>query len=259
MRFEFNAIHCRGRCAHHNTTAPMNGARLPDVCPTMMALSPARSAPRLLTERLPQPLCKIASHEHNTDSQIVRRVKNYISGHRFEIIKLQQIRSSEGGLSRRGQRCRRAPLCHLPRATNQVWNELTILATAVFRLKADPRVDNHAELITEIISTFTLVFGVLTMTSTRNLVANTGLGPGLAPFLVGLLVLGIGLSLGGPTGYAINPARDLGPRIAHAFLPIPGKGTSDFGYGWIPVVGAMIGGIIGAVVDNAFSTLPPPS
>lgn len=112
-------------------------------------------------------------------------------------------------------------------------------------------------LLTEIIGTFTLVFGVLTMTSTRNLVANTGLGPALGPLLVAFLVWGIGLSLGGPTGYAINPARDLGPRISHALLPIPGKGTSDFAYGWIPVVGPIIGGIIGALVYKAFSALPP--
>ena len=70
---------------------------------------------------------------------------------------------------------------------------------------------------------------------------------GLAPLLVGLLVLGIGLSLGGPTGYAINPARDLGPRIAHAVLPIAGKGGNDWGYAWIPVVAPIIGGILGAV------------
>ncbi|HIY43194.1 MAG TPA: aquaporin, partial [Candidatus Nocardiopsis merdipullorum] len=69
---------------------------------------------------------------------------------------------------------------------------------------------------------------------------------GLAPLLIGLLVFAIGLSLGGPTGYAINPARDLGPRIAHALLPIPGKGTSDWGYAWIPVVGPIIGAVIGA-------------
>jgi glycerol uptake facilitator protein len=69
---------------------------------------------------------------------------------------------------------------------------------------------------------------------------------GLNPLLVGLLVLGIGLSLGGPTGYAINPARDLGPRIAHAVLPIAGKGSSDWEYSWIPVVAPIIGGIIGA-------------
>jgi glycerol uptake facilitator protein len=107
-----------------------------------------------------------------------------------------------------------------------------------------------ANLITEIIGTFVLVFGVL------GIVANAGaaggeaatiIGSGLNPLLVGLLVLGIGLSLGGPTGYAINPARDLGPRIAHALLPIAGKGGSDWGYSWIPVVGPIIGGILGAV------------
>ena len=69
---------------------------------------------------------------------------------------------------------------------------------------------------------------------------------GLMPLLVGVLVLGIGLSLGGPTGYAINPARDLGPRVAHALLPIPGKGSSDWSYAWIPVVGPVVGGILGA-------------
>jgi glycerol uptake facilitator len=69
---------------------------------------------------------------------------------------------------------------------------------------------------------------------------------GLMPLLVGVLVLGIGLSLGGPTGYAINPARDLGPRVAHALLPIPGKGSSDWSYAWIPVVGPIVGGILGA-------------
>src|ERR687889_1713950 len=107
-----------------------------------------------------------------------------------------------------------------------------------------------ANVITEIIGTFVLVFGV------SGLIANAGalpgdaaavIGSGLNPLLVGLLVLGIGLSLGGPTGYAINPARDLGPRIAHAVLPIAGKGGSDWGYAWIPVVAPIIGGILGAV------------
>ncbi|HQU08523.1 MAG TPA: aquaporin, partial [Opitutales bacterium] len=70
----------------------------------------------------------------------------------------------------------------------------------------------------------------------------------LAPLLVGLLVLAIGLSLGGPTGYAINPARDLGPRIAHALLPIEGKASSDWGYAWIPIVGPLIGGLLGAFI-----------
>jgi glycerol uptake facilitator protein len=73
---------------------------------------------------------------------------------------------------------------------------------------------------------------------------------GLTPLLVGLLVVAIGLSLGGPTGYAINPARDLGPRIAHAILPIAGKGDSDWGYSWIPVVGPIVGGIVGALLFN---------
>lgn len=66
-----------------------------------------------------------------------------------------------------------------------------------------------------------------------------------------LLVVGIGLSLGGPTGYAINPARDLGPRLVHALLPIPNKGTSDWGYSWIPVVGPLVGGLLAGVVFNA--------
>jgi glycerol uptake facilitator protein len=115
-------------------------------------------------------------------------------------------------------------------------------------------------LLTEIIGTFTLVFGVLSMLSTRNLVEKTGFAPGLAPFIVGLLVWGIGLSLGGPTGYAINPARDLGPRISHAVLPIPGKGSSDWGYSWIPVVGPIIGGIIGALVYQAtLGAIPAPT
>src|SRR5829696_9437987 len=97
-----------------------------------------------------------------------------------------------------------------------------------------------ANIITEIVGTFVLVFGVLG-------ILGNDLAGGLAPLLIGLLVLGIGLSLGGPTGYAINPARDLGPRIAHAVLPIAGKGGSDWGYAWIPVVAPVIGGILGAV------------
>ena len=68
----------------------------------------------------------------------------------------------------------------------------------------------------------------------------------LQPLLIAALVLGVGLSLGGPTGYAINPARDLGPRIAHFLLPIPGKRDSDWGYAWIPVAAPVIGGVIGA-------------
>jgi glycerol uptake facilitator protein len=92
-----------------------------------------------------------------------------------------------------------------------------------------------------------LVFGILAFFA-NDATNATGLGP----LLVGLLVLGIGLSLGGPTGYAINPARDLAPRIAHAILPIPGKGSSDWSYAWIPVVAPIIGGILGALAFDAF-------
>jgi glycerol uptake facilitator protein len=114
-----------------------------------------------------------------------------------------------------------------------------------------------ANIATEIIGTAMLVFGVLGIVNNANVIGAAGnpdlaavFGSGIAPLLVGLLVLGIGLSLGGPTGYAINPARDLGPRIAHAILPIAGKGSSDWGYSWIPVVAPIIGGIIGAVLWN---------
>jgi glycerol uptake facilitator protein len=102
-----------------------------------------------------------------------------------------------------------------------------------------------ANFVTEVIGTIILVMGVLAIVDPGN-----DLGPGLAPLLIGFLVLAIGLSLGGPTGYAINPARDLGPRIAHAVLPIAGKGDSDWGYSWIPVAGPLAGGIVGAVLYN---------
>jgi glycerol uptake facilitator protein len=104
-----------------------------------------------------------------------------------------------------------------------------------------------ANLICEIIGTFVLVLGVLAILRPENLLKGSGLDMGLGPALVGIIVWAIGLSLGGPTGYAINPARDLGPRLAHAVLPIPGKGDSDWGYAWVPVVGPIIGGIIAAL------------
>jgi glycerol uptake facilitator protein len=77
--------------------------------------------------------------------------------------------------------------------------------------------------------------------------------PGFTAYLVGMLVWSIGLSLGGTTGYAINPARDAGPRLAHALLPIPGKGSSDWSYAWIPVVGPMVGASLAALLLNLFS------
>jgi glycerol uptake facilitator protein len=97
-------------------------------------------------------------------------------------------------------------------------------------------------LLTEIIGTFVLVFGVLAILANAAPVQS-----GLAPLLVGFLVWSIGLSLGAPTGYAINPARDLGPRLAHALLPIAGKGDSDWSYSWVPVLGPVVGGLLGAV------------
>ncbi|MBI5774446.1 MAG: aquaporin family protein [Verrucomicrobia bacterium] len=105
-----------------------------------------------------------------------------------------------------------------------------------------------ANLITEIIGTAVLMFGVLAVASSVSLDAKFGWDKSFGPCLVGVIVWAIGLSLGGSTGYAINPARDLGPRIAHAVLPIAGKGGSDWGYAWIPVVGPIIGGVVGAAI-----------
>ena len=124
-----------------------------------------------------------------------------------------------------------------------------------------PQIRNSASnLLSEVIGTFVLVFAVLSMTvpslsldgGVGVVSAKIGLGAvGALP--VGLLVFTIGLCLGGTTGYAINPARDLGPRIAHAALPIPGKGDSDWGYSWIPVLGPIAGGLLAAAVRGAIS------
>ena len=112
-----------------------------------------------------------------------------------------------------------------------------------------------ANVVTEAIGTGMLLFGVLAIGANAEGWAQAGevdlsqvFSRALQPLLVGILVLGIGLSLGGPTGYAINPARDLGPRVAHALLPIPGKGASDWAYAWIPVVAPVVGGIAGAAL-----------
>jgi glycerol uptake facilitator protein len=109
--------------------------------------------------------------------------------------------------------------------------------------------------VTEAIGTAMLLFGVLAIGANAEGWAQAGevdlsqvFSRALQPLLVGILVLGIGLSLGGPTGYAINPARDLGPRIAHAMLPIPGKGTSDWLYAWIPILAPIVGGVAGAAL-----------
>jgi len=103
-----------------------------------------------------------------------------------------------------------------------------------------------ANILNEVIGAFVLVLVAASISSKYG--TGVGLSPGLGPFLVGSLVWGIGLSLGGPTGYAINPARDLGPRIMHAVLPIPGKGSSDFGYAFVPIVGPLLGAAGAGVV-----------
>jgi glycerol uptake facilitator len=112
-----------------------------------------------------------------------------------------------------------------------------------------PNIRNYGlNLISEIIGTFVLMFAILCLGQPGSPVS---IGGALA---VAFIVLAIGLSLGGTTGYAINPARDLGPRIAHFVLPIPGKGDSDWAYSWIPVVGPLIGAALGSIVYYVFFT-----
>lgn len=109
-----------------------------------------------------------------------------------------------------------------------------------------PEIRNPVQnLLTEIIATTVLCLAILTQGLTKGL----GLS-GTGVLIVAFTVVGIGLSLGGPTGYAINPVRDLGPRIVHSLLPIPNKGGSDWGYAWIPVLGPAIGGLLAGVIYN---------
>ena len=123
------------------------------------------------------------------------------------------------------------------------WKETPDIAIKLACFCTAPAIRNTVtNLLSEVIATFVLVFVVGAIFSKA--VSASGPAGGLGPYLVGSLVWGIGLSLGGPTGYAINPARDLGPRIAHALLPIAGKGGSDWGYAPIPVVGPLIGGVL---------------
>jgi glycerol uptake facilitator protein len=115
------------------------------------------------------------------------------------------------------------------------------LKLAVF--STGPAIRNYVwNIVTEVIGTFVLVFVILVSGGTPSQVG---------PLFVALLVIGIGNSLGGPTGYAINPARDLGPRIAHAVLPIKGKGSSDWGYSWVPVVGPIVGAVLAVLLFKA--------
>ena len=120
------------------------------------------------------------------------------------------------------------------KATESKEDKLAVFATG-------PAVRNlGVNFISEVIGTFVLVFGILG-------IGDQNLTNGIGTLFVGFLIWVIGLSLGGSTGYAINPARDLGPRIAHALLPIPGKGDSDWSYSWIPVLGPVVGGVLGAL------------
>lgn len=138
-------------------------------------------------------------------------------------------------------------LAYLPhwRATEDPEAKLAVFCTA-------PAIrHSSSNLVCEIIGTALLVLAVQALLAPANLVPDSGFDKALAPALVGLVVWAIGLSLGGPTGYAINPARDLGPRLAHFVLPIAGKGGCDWGYAWVPVVGPLIGGVIGAQVYQA--------
>ncbi|MER7175056.1 MIP/aquaporin family protein [Streptomyces mesophilus] len=111
-----------------------------------------------------------------------------------------------------------------------------------------PEVRNPvANVVTEVIATIGLVLPILAFGMTKGLAPDQS---GTGTLVVAFLVVGIGLSLGGPTGYAINPARDLGPRIAHALLPIPNKGGSDWSYSWVPVAGPLIGGALAGLIFN---------
>jgi glycerol uptake facilitator protein len=120
--------------------------------------------------------------------------------------------------------------------------EDAVLKLAVF--STGPAIRDYAwNFLTEVVGTAMLLYGVLAIASGQAPAAS-----GLTPLLIGILVFAIGLSLGGPTGYAINPARDAGPRVAHTILPIPGKRDSDWRYGWVPIVAPIVGGVLGALL-----------
>jgi glycerol uptake facilitator protein len=122
------------------------------------------------------------------------------------------------------------------------WNQTEDQGAVLGTFATGPAIRNYpANMITEVIGTFVLVLGLLSFS--QNTITD-----GLTPLIVGALILAIGLSLGGPTGYAINPARDFGPRLAHQLLPIATKGDSDWAYSWVPIVGPVIGAAIAAGV-----------
>lgn len=126
------------------------------------------------------------------------------------------------------------------------WRKTKDQATKLGVFSTQPAIRHHfSNLLSEIIGTFILVLGTLAIGANE-------FTEGLNPLIVGFLVLSIGLSLGGTTGYAINPARDLGPRVAHFVLPIVGKGSSDWSYSWVPVLGPILGGMYGGVFYQTF-------
>jgi glycerol uptake facilitator protein len=124
------------------------------------------------------------------------------------------------------------------------WKNTNDSATKLAVFSTAPALRNtFSNFMNEVIATALLVFAIL-------FIGVNEFTQGLKPLVVGLLIVSIGLSLGGTTGFAMNPARDLGPRIAHAMLPIAGKGSSDWGYAWIPVAGPVVGGIVGALLHQ---------
>jgi glycerol uptake facilitator protein len=127
------------------------------------------------------------------------------------------------------------------------WSETEDAGGKLACFSTGPAIKNTlANFISEVLGTIVLVVGIVC-------IVHAGPAAGLVPLLVGLLVWAIGSGLGGTTGFAINPARDLGPRIAHAILPIPGKGASNFGYGLaVPVAGGLVGGALGGLLLRAF-------
>ena len=121
------------------------------------------------------------------------------------------------------------------------WKETKDQGLKLGVFATDPAIPHYpSNVISEAIGTAVLIFGLLAIGANQ-------FTDGLNPFIVGLLITAIGFSLGGTTGYAINPARDLGPRIAHFLLPIHGKGPSNWNYAWVPIIGPLLGGVIGAV------------
>lgn len=127
------------------------------------------------------------------------------------------------------------------------WKETKDQAAILGTFATGPAIRNYAaNFVSELIGTFMLVFALLAFTRGH-------FTEGLNPLVVGALITSIGLSLGGTTGYAINPARDFGPRLAHAVLPIANKGGSDWSYSWVPIVGDVVGGLLAA---GAFILLP---